>query len=327
METVMPAVAPRPKIFTIAMLAFAVVSLGVGMVMTRMEQDNRSQASSTSTSSTLTQSDFDFSLQEVDAGTTTDVWLTLGLPRTDVTFDGIQIEMQLSSPTPATPSARPIPGMNLVHSSIEPDSSRGYIVRMAWLSTNPLEGATIPRGLHVLGGVKFTKPVYPTLVTVSASNTKVAVHDGQVFTPGSQASLNVPQNLDTRPKPTPVPTPLPQNRVTSLEVVDQLGNTLQVIGANDKIDVATLPAKFTIKANTTGTIGSLGFMINNQLIRTDNKPLYYLTQLNPWGKLIPWRPTQGKHVFVITAYSGKNRTGQVLSTHFQEIEVINSRLR
>ena len=70
---------------------------------------------------------------------------------------------------------------------------------------------------------------------------------------------------------------------------------------------------FTIKAETTGTIGSVRWMLDGNIVATENFAPYAIGgDVN--GNLAPFAFSQGAHVVTAIAYSGTNGSGTVLGT-------------
>ncbi len=80
------------------------------------------------------------------------------------------------------------------------------------------------------------------------------------------------------------------------------------------IDFAALgTSKLSILANTQGTIGSVQFKLDGQVIRTENFAPYSIAgdaaKPNNLVDLLPWTPSLGSHSLVVTPYKDSNGNG------------------
>jgi hypothetical protein len=81
------------------------------------------------------------------------------------------------------------------------------------------------------------------------------------------------------------------------------------------IDRATLPPHLTVRAETSGTIGSVRWRIDGVTVRTENYAPYALGGDASGGSdLLPYAVPYGTHVLEVTAFSGSSATGSILKT-------------
>lgn len=88
------------------------------------------------------------------------------------------------------------------------------------------------------------------------------------------------------------------------------GSDLRVLSTTNTISFATDGSSLNIRADTSGLIGSIGFILDGLLFRTENTAPYYLAG-DVSGVVNPWTPALGNHQLIVTPYSGSNRSGKV----------------
>jgi hypothetical protein len=107
-----------------------------------------------------------------------------------------------------------------------------------------------------------------------------------------------------------VPQPLPS--VSKLNLINADGGySLGALKNQQTFDLAALPTRnLSVRADTTGSIGSIRFSLDSTLnFGIDNTQPYGLKGNNSDGSYIPWTPTVGKHTLAATIFSGANATG------------------
>ncbi len=102
----------------------------------------------------------------------------------------------------------------------------------------------------------------------------------------------------------------PSSAVASVSIIDAGTNSVAGTLANGStINLAAYPNGISLRANVTGNVGSVRFMVNGVLVRTENATPYSIAGENG-SDIFPWDVTNGTYTLVTTPFSGPNGTGQ-----------------
>jgi hypothetical protein len=74
------------------------------------------------------------------------------------------------------------------------------------------------------------------------------------------------------------------------------------------IDLSTDGSSLNIRAEVTGTVGSIAFILDGATYRVENTAPYAIRGDND-GDYLPWTPALGSHTLNVIPYSGPNRSG------------------
>ncbi len=115
--------------------------------------------------------------------------------------------------------------------------------------------------------------------------------------------------------------------VSDFDVVDTSGKFLKHLNEGDEINVGDpLYKAMTVVANTTGQVGSVKFLLNNQFYRTENVAPYTITG-DQNGYFNPWFPQVGNYTLSGTPYSQASAggtSGIPLTIHFTVVNKTKS---
>jgi hypothetical protein len=124
-----------------------------------------------------------------------------------------------------------------------------------------------------------------------------------------------PRGSGTTPTSTPTPTPSPTGPTISKLTLINADTDQPVSGFNPLLTGATITIsalgtpRWSVLATTSpATVGSVGFVLDGVLYRTENGAPYALGG-NNGTDYVPWTATVGTHTLKVTAYSGSNRSG------------------
>ncbi|MBD0260875.1 MAG: T9SS type A sorting domain-containing protein, partial [Cytophagales bacterium] len=121
--------------------------------------------------------------------------------------------------------------------------------------------------------------------------------------------------------------------VTSLSLYNALTDAYLDKFTNDYTIALDAPgaSKLSVKALTSGSIGSVQFKLDGVVIRTENAAPYTIAGDSPKADgspdFLPWTPSPGYHQLVVTPYKGSNGTGLVGTSYGVKFRVINSSIR
>jgi hypothetical protein len=76
------------------------------------------------------------------------------------------------------------------------------------------------------------------------------------------------------------------------------------------ITLSTDSSSLNIRADVSGTVGSVAFFLDGKLVRTENNAPYSIAGDNS-GNYLPWTPTVGGHVLRVVPYQYDNRSGAI----------------
>jgi hypothetical protein len=118
------------------------------------------------------------------------------------------------------------------------------------------------------------------------------------------------------PTPTPTPTPVPGTGAIAALTLYNAVDDVAYGALNDGDNVSYVQRNtwgFTIKAETSGTIGSVRWIMDGKVVATENYAPYAIGG-DDSGNLKPFAFGQGAHTVTAVAYSGQNGTGSQLGT-------------
>jgi hypothetical protein len=93
------------------------------------------------------------------------------------------------------------------------------------------------------------------------------------------------------------------------------------------LDLATLPQKLTVRANTSPvTVGSVQFTLDGQLVQTENTAPYAIAgDRNSGADYRAWTlPDNGAHTLSATAYSARNGGGTASTPLTIRVTIVNA---
>ena len=153
----------------------------------------------------------------------------------------------------------------------------------------------------------------------------------QSISPPSAPSTSAP--TPTAPSPVPPtqspPTPSPPTAVgsvTGFTLIDTNTDTpIMTLNENDVIDLSVTGSQLSIRADTSGTIGSVSFGLdNNDSFRTENVAPYALGgDQNSDYSAVSQIVQTGTHTVSATPYSGSSKSGVVGNTASISFSVVN----
>ncbi|WP_158305489.1 DUF5060 domain-containing protein [Opitutus terrae] len=110
--------------------------------------------------------------------------------------------------------------------------------------------------------------------------------------------------------PAPAPTePTSTTAVTQLTLVNaSTEKDLRALTNGSTITFGTDGKALNVRATTSGTVGSVAFILDGQTIQTENMAPYTLAG-DSNGDYASWTPSVGTHVLKVVPYSGRDRTG------------------
>ena len=134
-------------------------------------------------------------------------------------------------------------------------------------------------------------------------------------TQGPSTNIFNPPTSPTAP-PVPQPTPAPPTptfgSVTGFTLVDAATNMdIGPLNTGDTVNLADVGNELNIRADVTGSIGSVGFALDgNGNYRTENFAVYALGgDLSGDYKVVTELTDTGSHTVTATPYSGKSKSG------------------
>ncbi len=127
------------------------------------------------------------------------------------------------------------------------------------------------------------------------------------------------RNRPTPPPDNPETVTLPPPRIVRLVLVSTPEpQDRRTLGATDTITLSVDGADLSIRADVTGEAGSVVFLLDGVVFRTENASPHYLNGVTA-GIPDNWVPSIGSHLLVATPYSGADGTGtagEALSSTF-----------
>jgi hypothetical protein len=86
--------------------------------------------------------------------------------------------------------------------------------------------------------------------------------------------------------------------------------TLRSLSNGSTIDLSTDGSALNVRADVSGTVGSVAFLLDGKLVRTENSAVYALAGDNS-GVYLKWTPSVGSHTLSAIPYSADNRGGSM----------------
>jgi hypothetical protein len=84
--------------------------------------------------------------------------------------------------------------------------------------------------------------------------------------------------------------------------------TVGALANGATINLSSYPGGISLRASTSGTVGSVRFTVDGVLVRTENASPYTIAGDNG-ADILPWTIKPGTHTLVVTPFSGANGTG------------------
>jgi hypothetical protein len=88
---------------------------------------------------------------------------------------------------------------------------------------------------------------------------------------------------------------------------------LRALTGGSTVILAQDGSALNVRADVSGTVGSVGFVLDGKLFRTENVAPYAMAG-DTDGDYYKWTPTTGSHTLRVTAYTSDNRKGTASST-------------
>ena len=113
----------------------------------------------------------------------------------------------------------------------------------------------------------------------------------------------------TTPPPTDSQTP-PSMTVSKLTLINATTQSALRTLNGTTIDLSQEGTGLNVKADVTGTVGSVAFFLNGKLIHTENWPVWALGGDRD-GVYLKWTPPLGSHTLRVVPYKSANRGGSI----------------
>src|SRR5690606_6470613 len=98
---------------------------------------------------------------------------------------------------------------------------------------------------------------------------------------------------------------------------------LRTLTTGSTINFATDGSALNVRADVTGTVGSVAFTLDGKLIHTENYAPFALDG-DIDGVYIKWTPPLGSHTLRVVPYQYKDRKGAVGAAHEVKFDVVKS---
>jgi hypothetical protein len=128
---------------------------------------------------------------------------------------------------------------------------------------------------------------------------------------GYSAAVKVTTAAAPQPEPDPNPNPNPTLAVTSLTLINaDNGQAIMTLTDGATLDLAALPTRnLNVRANVSGTTGSVQFVYDGSVFRTESGAPYALAGDTGTG-YYAWTPTEGAHTLKATPYTQRAGAGE-----------------
>jgi hypothetical protein len=125
------------------------------------------------------------------------------------------------------------------------------------------------------------------------------------------------------PSPPPPPSPTGSPSISGLNLVNTTTQqNLRLLVDGSTISLSKDGSALNVSAQTSGSIGSVGFVVNGATFRIENLAPYAMAG-DQSGVYSAWTPVPGNYTLSVTPYSGANRSGTVGSTMSLSFTVVN----
>jgi hypothetical protein len=163
-----------------------------------------------------------------------------------------------------------------------------------------------------LGGDINGSDLLPFAFSLGSHTMTVTAFSGSGGTGAVLHTISLSFNVGNEPVSQP-PNQPSGGTINSLTLVN--ADNDQPIGQfenNTTIDYRVLPAHLTVRAETSGTIGSVQWIINGQPVRVENYAPWALGGDQNTTDLLPYAFQNGTHMFTIIAFGEKDAKGAIL---------------